>query len=191
MIYKKTLSEDKQELYIHCIDLAFHGKTEELRKEIANGAPIMGLTPELITHSMEFTPELITHSDDLPYYLLSNLPYVYTTVEAAVLEGQYETLCMLIEEGEKQHTNVFDLRNSYLQYIILYCRDERIVSLARSKSEYHFEELLDVPPDRLIQDNEVMMSALHKIGYFGDMDADGNYEPKYDLEEQEDLIWQL
>ena len=180
MIYKKTLSEDKQELYIHCIDLALHGKTEELRKEIANGAPIMGLTPELITHSHV-----------LPSQYSSNLPSVYTTVEAAVLAGQYETLCMLIEEGEKQHTNVFDLRNSYLQYIILYCRDERIVNLARSKTEYHFEELLDVPPDRLIQDNEVMMSALHEIGYFGDMDADGNYEPEYDLEEQEDLIWQL
>ena len=173
MIYKKILSEGKEEFYRRCIDLAFHGKTEELRKEIANGAPIMGLTPELITHS-----------DDLPYYLLSNLPYVYTTVEAAVLAGQYETLCMLIEEGEKQHTNVFDLRNSCLQYIILYCRDERIVSLALSKSKYHFEELLNIPLDRLIQDNEVMMSALREIGYFGNMDVDGNYryKPEYDLE---------
>lgn len=143
--------------------LAFAGRTEELREGIHRGLPVLGLDIDicrLLEKPMYMekikTPENLP-SDPLKADECLGITSFYTTTEAAVMGGQYETLMMLLEEGAP-----FNLKCSRLRDIFLQCEDERIIEYVLGNKETYWSVLFY--GDILERRNLALIKALYEHG---------------------------
>lgn len=125
-------------------ELALHGEREILEREIRDGAPRLGLDMDILWIMKE--PMYLRKGADIwQGNCFSGIGWqFYTTLDAAVYGGQYETLQMLLAKGAR-----FDLRSKRLREMYYHCPDERILRLAFEKKEYH-AEVLEI--DRILQE---------------------------------------
>lgn len=138
-------------------ELALHGEREILEREIRDGAPRLGLDMDILWLMKE--PMYLRKGADIwQGNCFSGIGWqFYTTLDAAVYGGQYETLQMLLAKGAR-----FDLRSKRLREMYYHCPDERILRLAFEKKEYH-AEVLEI--DRILQEREEANLRLLEVLY--------------------------
>ncbi len=142
-------------------ELALHGEREILEREIRDGAPRLGLDMDILWIMKE--PMYLRKGADIwQGNCFSGIGWqFYTTLDAAVYGGQYETLQMLLAKGAR-----FDLRSKRLREMYYHCPDERILRLAFEKKEYH-AEVLEI--DRILQEREEanlhLLEVLYQKGF--------------------------
>lgn len=136
--------------------LALTGQDQELEKMIGEGMAVEGVTPAVCRElSRPMCLHLDSHEFDVwkfgngesmlpdpdgvpwwPYMPESDGPVYYTTMEAAVMGRQKETIRMLLKKGMKP-----DLRRERFKDIVCQCDDREVLELLRDIDGIHWDIL--------------------------------------------------